>query len=114
MRLVTESVTVELKNGTVVAGTVAGCDMQMNLHLKSVKMTIKGRVPVLLDALSVRGSTIRFVILPDSLNLDELLAIDDTPKQNKPKENAGRGRGRGRGRGGTRGRGRGRGGPRRF
>lgn len=45
----------------------------MNTHLKAVKLTAKGRNPVSLDHLSVRGSTIRYYILPDSLNLDTLL-----------------------------------------
>jgi hypothetical protein len=51
----------------------------MNTHLKTVKLTIKGQNPVTLDHLSVRGSQVRYVILPDSLNLDTLL-VDDTPK----------------------------------
>ena len=75
----------------------------MNTHLKQVKLTLKGKNPTSLDHLSVRGNTIRYYILPDSLNLDTLL-VDDTPKQGKPKAKAapaaglGRGRGRGRGR----------------
>lgn len=51
----------------------------MNTHMKTVKMTVKGRNPVSLDQLSVRGNNIRYVILPDSLPLDTLL-IDDRPK----------------------------------
>lgn len=88
--------------------------MSMNTHLKNVKMTVKNRDPVSLDQLSVRGSTIRYVILPDSLPLDTLL-IDDRPKirgrlidpgmpgaeqkANMSKRGRGRGRGRGRPRG---------------
>ena len=77
----------------------------MNTHLKNVKMTPKGKNPVSMDHLSVRGNNIRYYILPDSLNLDTLL-VDDTPKikakpgAGKPGAGAGaRGRGRGRGRG---------------
>lgn len=55
----------------------------MNTHLRAVKMTLKGKNPVSLDQLSIRGNNIRYVILPDSLNLDTLL-IDDTPKQKPP------------------------------
>ena len=79
MKLSNETVTVELKNGTVVHGTVAGVDVSMNTHLKQVKMTLKGKDPVSLDTLSIRGSNIRYFILPDSINLDTLL-VDDTPK----------------------------------
>ncbi|KAG0787627.1 hypothetical protein G6F57_007709 [Rhizopus arrhizus] len=107
MKLNNETVSVEMKNGTVVHGTITGVDMSMNTHLKTVKMTIKNRDPVSLDSLSIRGNTIRCVILPDSLPLDTLL-IDDAPKSKKKKDDdAGRGRGRGQSRGrGTRGRGR--------
>ena len=52
----------------------------MNTHLRAVKMTLKGKNPVSLDQLSIRGNNVRYVILPDSLNLDTLL-VDDTPKQ---------------------------------
>lgn len=37
----------------------------MNTHMKNVKMTPRGKDPVTLDHLSIRGSTIRYVILPD-------------------------------------------------
>jgi small nuclear ribonucleoprotein D1 len=86
----------------------------MNTHLKSVKMTVRNRNPQSLDSLSIRGSNIRYYILPDSLPLDTLL-VDDAPKPKKKKVEADRGRGRGgRGmdRGGRGGGGRGRiGGP---
>ena len=113
MKLNNETVSVEMKNGTVVHGTITGVDMSMNTHLKTVKMTVKNRDPVSLDTLSIRGNTIRCVILPDSLPLDTLL-IDDSPKSKKKHDDDGAGRGRGRGmsrggRGGGRG-GRGRGG----
>lgn len=106
--------------GTILQGTITSVSPQMNTALRAVKMTPKGRDTVTLDTINLRGSTIRFFILPDSLPLDTLL-IDDAPKpKNKArKEQAdkggrgGRGGGRGRGRGGFRG-GRGRGGGRGF
>lgn len=58
---------------------LAGVDVSMNTHLKTVKLTLRGKNPVALDHLSVRGNNIRYYILPDSLNLDTLL-VDDTPK----------------------------------
>ncbi|KAI9613481.1 hypothetical protein H4Q26_010086, partial [Puccinia striiformis f. sp. tritici PST-130] len=79
MKLNQETVTIELKNGTVVHGTISGVDVAMNTHLKAVKMTVRNREPQQLDSLSIRGSNIRYIILPDSLPLDTLL-IDDAPK----------------------------------
>ena len=88
-------------------------------------MTPKGGSQISLDHISIRGSEIRYFILPDSLPLDTLL-IDDTPKpknkarkeQDKGGPRGGRGGrgggGGGGGRGGGRGRGRGRGGGRGF
>jgi len=116
MKLANETVQVELKNGTVVHGAVVGVDMAMNMHLKGVKMTLRGRNPQSVETLSVRGNNVRYVILPESLNLDTLL-VDDVPRVKPGPAGAGggrggRGRGRGRGRGtGGRGRGRGGGGP---
>eukprot|EP01120_Amphizonella_sp_Union-15-10_P013184 TRINITY_DN6089_c0_g1_i1.p1 TRINITY_DN6089_c0_g1~~TRINITY_DN6089_c0_g1_i1.p1 ORF type:complete len:112 (-),score=14.82 TRINITY_DN6089_c0_g1_i1:80-415(-) len=101
MKLASETVIIELKNGTIVHGTITGVDISMNTHLKTVKMTVKGKNPVNLETLSIRGNNIRYFILPDSLNLDTLL-VDDTPKPKAKatKEKLGRGkRGRGRGRG---------------
>mmetsp|Transcript_64112 Transcript_64112/g.150892 ORF Transcript_64112/g.150892 Transcript_64112/m.150892 type:complete len:123 (+) Transcript_64112:215-583(+) len=112
MKLSNETVTVELKNGTVVHGTIVGVDMAMNTHLKAVKLTMRNKAPVPLEQLSIRGTNIRYFLLPDNLNLDTLL-VEDAPKHKAGKVSApgqgrgGRGRARGRGRGGP-----GRGGPR--
>lgn len=106
MKLKGETVTIELKNGTVVRGSITGVDISMNTHLKTVKMTLKNKNPVNLETLSIRGNNIRYYILPDSLNLNTLL-IDDTPRPKKkedkpdsrgPPKSGGRGAPRGGGR----------------
>ncbi len=52
----------------------------MNTHLKKVKVQPKGKNPLAVDQMSVRGNNIRYYILPDSLNLDTLLVDLDQPK----------------------------------
>ncbi|KAF7811369.1 Small nuclear ribonucleoprotein Sm D1 [Senna tora] len=63
-------------------------DISMNTHLKMVKLTLKGKNPVSLDHLSVRGNNIRYYILPDSLNLETLL-VEETPRVKPKKPTAG-------------------------
>uniref|UniRef100_A0A7S2KYJ5 Small nuclear ribonucleoprotein Sm D1 n=1 Tax=Leptocylindrus danicus TaxID=163516 RepID=A0A7S2KYJ5_9STRA len=94
-----ETVTIELKNGTAIQGTIVGVDASMNCHLKKVKVTTKGKNPVSYATLSVRGNTIRAFLLPDALNLDALLVEERVKTSSAPKAAAGLGRGRGRGRG---------------
>ncbi len=92
MKLNNETVTIELKNGTIVVGTVTGkhspsinstysigVDISMNTHLKAVKMTVKGKETIALEHLTIRGNNIRYFLLPESLALETLL-IDDAPK----------------------------------
>ncbi|KAA8644216.1 mRNA splicing protein SMD1 [Aspergillus tanneri] len=79
MKCTNETVTIELKNGTILHGTITSISPQMNTALRTVKMTPKGRDPISLDTINIRGSTIRYYILPDSLPLDTLL-VDDQPK----------------------------------
>lgn len=59
---------------------IAGVDIAMNTHLKKVKLILKGKNPIPLDHMSVRGNNIRYFIMPDSLNLDTLLVDLDQPK----------------------------------
>jgi len=67
---------------------VTGVDISMNTHLKTVKLTLKGKNPVTLDHLSVRGNNIRYYILPDSLNLETLL-VEEAPRVKPKKPTAG-------------------------
>ncbi|CCF59187.1 hypothetical protein KAFR_0G01530 [Kazachstania africana CBS 2517] len=105
-KLRNEQVTVELKNGTTIWGTLQTVSPQMNVTLTDVALTLpnnnhsnspsalasmyltgKGpsnegatsgdKITTSLQYINVRGNTIRQIILPDSLNLDSLL-IDET------------------------------------
>lgn len=90
MKLSHETVTIDLKNGTQVIGTITGVDVAMNTHLKAVKLILKNKDSVQLDTLTIRGNNIRYFILPDSLPLETLL-IDDTPKSKARKKESARG-----------------------
>ena len=82
MKMKNESVQVELKNGTVVTGTISGVDIKMNMHLKLVRVVIKGRSAEKRENFSIRGNNIRYVVLPDTLPIDTLL-VDDGKKQQR-------------------------------
>ena len=82
--------------------------MSMNVHMKNIKFTVKGKPPVSMDHLTIRGNNVRsktqrtssaqhpqekfvrafrplllgalrYVILPDSIPLDTLL-VDDAKR----------------------------------
>jgi len=88
MKLNNETVNIELKNGTVVNGTVTGVDVSMNTHLKGVKLTVKGRETVSLDHLTIRGNNIRYFLLPESLPLETLLVNDTNVNKVRHKKTA--------------------------
>ncbi|CAM6099704.1 unnamed protein product [Calypogeia fissa] len=85
MKLNNETVSIELKDRTIVQGTITSVDISKKTHLKTVKLTLRGKNPVTLDHLSICGNNIQYYILPDSMNVDTLL-VDDTPgvKARKP------------------------------
>lgn len=91
MKMNNETVTIELKNGTVIVGTIVAVDISMNTHLKAVKLTMKGRETQSMDHLTVRGNNIRYVLLPESLHLEALL-VDDKPKIKAKQREAAQGR----------------------
>lgn len=47
MKLKNETVTVELKNGTIVVGSINGVDIRMNTFLENVRLTVKGMLDVM-------------------------------------------------------------------
>uniref|UniRef100_A0A915N500 Sm domain-containing protein n=1 Tax=Meloidogyne javanica TaxID=6303 RepID=A0A915N500_MELJA len=92
-KLSRETVTIELKNNTIVTGTIVEADTAMNIHLRSVQMSVNAYKKYELDSISIRGNNIRTIILPDSLPLDILL-IDDEPRfKSQQRRMSGRGRG---------------------
>jgi small nuclear ribonucleoprotein D1 len=56
----------------------------MNTFLQNVKMTTKDKNPINLDQLTLRGSSIRYIILPETLQLDALL-VEEESKTKKTK-----------------------------
>lgn len=81
-KLVRETVTIELKDFTVMRGTVVGVDSAMNTHLRLVTIQRPGHDEESLENVTIRGSSIRYVHLPDVINLGTLL-VDDRPKRTR-------------------------------
>ncbi|CAD7966979.1 unnamed protein product [Amoebophrya sp. A25] len=84
MRLNNETVQIEMKNGTVVQGTMTGCDTSMNTHVKNVTMIVRRRPAVTLEHLTIRGPTIRYIFLNEELDLDKKLLDDAVKERTKP------------------------------
>ncbi|KAK6461327.1 hypothetical protein DFJ63DRAFT_315128 [Scheffersomyces coipomensis] len=113
-----QPITVELKNGNSISGQLLSCSPSMNLSLKNIKLIQSYQDPQLLDYMNIRGNQIRQIILPDEINIDNILAKSVTkikgqgagpgakplPTRGSGGPRGGRGGGpRGGGRGGSRG-----------
>jgi len=98
-------VTVELTNGELYRGVVLDAEDNMNCQLQNVTVTARDGKVSKLEHVYIRGSKIRFLILPDMLRHAPMFKRFDP----KSKKELGAGLGIGRGAGGpARGRGRGR------
>jgi small nuclear ribonucleoprotein D1 len=73
-KLLNEFITVELKNGIIIYGTLFKFDKSMNLYLKDVKKSFNREKSVYFDSVSIRGSMVRYIILPNWVNLDLILS----------------------------------------
>ena len=60
-------VTIELKNGEVYRGTMHHAEDNMNIQLENLVFTARDGHTSQLEAVYIRGSKIRFIILPDML-----------------------------------------------
>lgn len=106
-------VTVELRTGDVYRGTLASAEDNMNIQLKRVTVTRRDGMVSNAAHVFIRGSKIRFFVLPDILSDAPMFKRIEALKEGRPEEARGLGRGRGFA-GASAGRGaiRGRGGPR--
>ena len=84
-KIFNENITVELKNGTIIHGVLIKSDKFMNLYLKKVKKTNFLAFDLNLENISIRGNTIRYIILPIWINFDSLLYLNH--KTNKKNSN---------------------------
>jgi len=67
-------VEIELKKGQVVSGQVSHVDGNMNVHMTEAKVVVKGKDPITVEKITVRGATVRHIVLPPDLKYDSMLA----------------------------------------
>jgi small nuclear ribonucleoprotein D3 len=73
-------VTIELKNGEVYRGLLVDAEDSMNCHLSNVTVTLRDGRTASLEYAFVRGSKIRWVIVPDMLKNAPMFRNDGRPK----------------------------------
>lgn len=88
-------VTVEMRMGDVYRGTLSSVEDNMNVQLKRVMLTRRDGSVSSLDHVFIRGSKIRFFILPDILSSAPMFKRVEALKDGRPMEARGLGRGRG-------------------
>lgn len=74
-------VEIELKNSSIVSGEIAYVDANMNTYMSHAKITSKGKNPVEVEEYMVRGGTIRYIIMPESLNTYDVLKQASSSKK---------------------------------
>ena len=73
------TVTIELRSGEVYRGHLVESEDNMNCHMKNVTLTSKdGRITAL-DSAYIRGSKIRYLIVPDMLKNAPMFRLDLKP-----------------------------------
>ena len=60
-------ITIELKSGSIYRGKLLDAEDSMNIQLKDITHTAKDGKVTHLDQVYVRGSQIRFIVVPDML-----------------------------------------------
>eukprot|EP01080_Neovahlkampfia_damariscottae_P003428 gene3428-5973_t len=75
------TVTIELKSGEVYRGHLAECEDNMNCQLKNVTLTAKDGKVTALELVYIRGSKIRYFIIPDMLRNAPMFKQVDPSKQ---------------------------------
>ncbi|CAN8270706.1 unnamed protein product [Cochlearia groenlandica] len=99
-------VTVELKSGEVYRGNLIECEDNWNCQLDTITFTAKDGKVAQLEHVFIRGSLVRFIIIPDMLkNAPMFKKLDARVKGKSTSLGVGRGRGgamraKGRGTGG--------------
>ena len=88
--------TLETKSGNVYRGKLIDCEDSMNVQLKDIACTARDGRVTHLDQIYVRGSQIRFIVVPDMLKNAPMFKRMN--EKTKPFAAGSRGRG-GRGRG---------------
>ncbi|AAZ12376.1 small nuclear ribonucleoprotein SmD1 [Trypanosoma equiperdum] len=66
-------VEIEMMNSTIVTGEITFVEANMNTYMRHVKITAKGKNPEMAETYMVCGSKIRYVILPEAMNTDDVL-----------------------------------------
>ncbi|PXF46980.1 Small nuclear ribonucleoprotein SmD3b [Gracilariopsis chorda] len=88
-------VTIEMRMGDVYRGTLTSVEDNMNVQLKRVTLTRRDGKVSTLEHVFIRGSKIRFFILPDILANAPMFKRVEALKEGRPMEARGLGRGRG-------------------
>lgn len=88
-------VTVEMRVGDVYRGTLMSVEDNMNVQLKRVTMTRRDGKVTHLEHVFIRGSKVRFFILPDILSCAPMFKRVVAMKEGQPLQARGLGRGRG-------------------
>ncbi|KAH0920247.1 hypothetical protein HID58_027907, partial [Brassica napus] len=97
------TVTVELKSGELYRGNLLECEDNWNCQLENITYTAKDGKVSQLEHVFIRGSKVRFIVIPDMLKNAPMFSRANAKIKGKSSIGVGRGRPAMRGRGTGRG-----------
>jgi len=82
-KLVGYSLTIELKDDTIMRGKCTAVDSSMNTHVRNVTIMRPHGQESFVESITIRGDSIRYIEIPNDINMAALLSSPPVPNNSQ-------------------------------